>query len=125
MTSFPGFAICLNCMDGRVQWPVIRWIRRRCGVAYVDMITEAGMDGVLAGGKAIDGILKKVEISVNRHGSRDIFVVGHDDCAGNPVDEATHQTNIRAAVQCLKDRYEDCRVSGLWVTTSGDIVEVT
>jgi len=43
-------AICLNCIDGRVQLPVIEWIKQNYGVDHVDMITEPGMDGFLADG---------------------------------------------------------------------------
>ncbi|MEN6292607.1 MAG: carbonic anhydrase [Methanobacterium sp.] len=42
------FATCLNCIDGRVQLPVINWIMKNYNVKYVDMITKAGMDGFLA-----------------------------------------------------------------------------
>ena len=40
-------AVCLNCMDGRAQLPVIEWVKKNCDVEFVDMITEAGMDGFL------------------------------------------------------------------------------
>jgi len=55
------FATCLNCMDGRVQLPVIHWIKENYGVDYVDMITEAGMDGALASEnyKDMHSLLKK------------------------------------------------------------------
>jgi Putative carbonic anhydrase len=39
------FATCLNCIDGRVQIPVIEWITRNKGFKYVDMITKPGIDG--------------------------------------------------------------------------------
>ena len=42
------FITCLNCVDGRVQLPVIQWIKENYNIDYVDMITEAGMDGILA-----------------------------------------------------------------------------
>ena len=41
-------AVCLNCIDGRVQVPVIDWIKDKFKVDHVDMITEPGMDGLLA-----------------------------------------------------------------------------
>lgn len=37
------FATCLNCIDGRVQIPVINWITDNYEIDYVDMVTEAGM----------------------------------------------------------------------------------
>jgi hypothetical protein len=38
------FAAAINCMDGRAQLPVIEWLKRECGVDYVDTITEPGPD---------------------------------------------------------------------------------
>ena len=35
-------------MDGRVQLPVIQWIKENYRVDFVDVITEAGMDSVLS-----------------------------------------------------------------------------
>ena len=62
------FATCLNCMDGRVQLPTIQWSKENYQVDYIDMITEAGMDGVLTNkGTNIEGILQKINISIDKH----------------------------------------------------------
>ena len=42
------FATAINCMDGRVQEQVTLLIKESTGVDYVDMITVAGPDKVLA-----------------------------------------------------------------------------
>lgn len=44
----PKYVTCLNCIDGRAQLPVIQWITLNYQVDYVDMVTEPGMDGILA-----------------------------------------------------------------------------
>ena len=60
------FATCLNCMDGRAQLPVINWIMENYDIKYVDMITEAGINGFLADEYLdISEILKKVRILKN------------------------------------------------------------
>jgi carbonic anhydrase len=85
------FGTAINCMDGRTQIPVIEWMRKRYRVSYVDMITEPGVDAVLAENddtRTIESIKRKVRISTEKHGSRLIAVVGHYDCAGNPVGHA-------------------------------------
>ena len=57
------FVTCLNCIDGRVQLPVIKWIMENYGVEYVDMITTPGMDGILSDETSnIDDILEKNKI---------------------------------------------------------------
>lgn len=42
------FAAVINCMDGRTQVPVIEFMKSRCGVDYVDMVTEPGPVKILA-----------------------------------------------------------------------------
>ena len=108
-------ATCLNCMDGRVQLPVVHWIKEQHRVDFVDVITEAGMDAVLANQDDIHEILRSIDISVNINGSTKLFVVGHFDCRGNPADQNTHHHQIISAVKRLKERWRRHEVSGLWV----------
>ena len=108
-------ATCLNCMDGRVQLPVLTWIKARYPVDFVDVITEAGMDGVLAKQKDISEVLRSVKVSVNLNRSTRLFVVGHYDCRGNPVDENRHREEITRAVKRLRPLWPAQEVFGLWV----------
>jgi len=112
-----NFATCLNCMDGRVQLPVIHWIKENYDVEFIDMITEVGMDGALADKNfEIKGILKKIGLSIGLHGSKSIFIVGHYDCGGNPVDTETHKKQINLAMDRIKSFAKSCTVTGLWVS---------
>ena len=108
-------ATCLNCMDGRVQLPVLYWIKEQHAVDFVDVITEAGMDGVLSGQEDITEVLRSVNISVKLNGSSKLFVVGHYDCRGNPVKEETHRQQIAKAVMRLKGHWPKHDIVGLWV----------
>ena len=66
------FATAINCIDGRVQIPVIEWLKKEYGVNYVDMITEPGPDKVLSENKSdftLQEIKRKVEISISKHAS--------------------------------------------------------
>ena len=108
-------ATCLNCMDGRVQLPVIQWIKENYRVDFVDVITEAGMDNVLANQKDITEVLRSIGISVNVNKSTRLFVVGHYDCRGNPVEESVHRREISSAVKRLKSHWPDHEIMGLWV----------
>src|SRR6185295_2759331 len=87
-------ATCLNCMDGRVQLPVVYWIKENYKVDFVDVITEAGMDGVLSGQEDIREVLRSITISVDVNKSSKLFVVGHYDCRGNPAEEEIHHQQI-------------------------------
>jgi len=81
------FGTALNCIDGRTQIPIIKWFKENSNVDYVDLITEPGVDKVLSQGNwaEIDRVKDKVIISINAHNSNIVAVVGHYDCAANPV----------------------------------------
>lgn len=105
-------------MDGRIQEPVTRYLKENHGAEYVDVITEPGPCGILAGdpdGQTVDSIMKRTDISLHKHGSRLIAVSGHHDCAGNPVEEEAQKKQILASVEFLKGRYPDADVLGLWI----------
>ena len=113
-----NFATAINCMDGRVQLPVIEMVRSVFGVSYVDSITEAGIVKYLSdeiGSIQTKSVLARVEISVNTHGSRAIAVAAHHDCAGNPQGEENQKAQLQRAVEFLKAQFSACEVIGLWV----------
>lgn len=115
--SQPRFVTAINCMDGRVQVPVFRWMTARLSADYVDTITEPGPDAVLATGHRTEwaSIEKCVHISVNVHGSTAVAVVGHHDCNGNPVPDEVHHQQIKQAAAHLCRWNLGVRILGLWV----------
>ncbi len=90
------------------------------------MITEAGMDGVIAGEdlECERSILKKIDISIDKHGSSLIFVVGHHDCGGNPVDDDVHLEQIKVSVDKVKSWKPAVKVIGLWVNDKWEVEKV-
>lgn len=118
------FATVINCMDGRVQLPVNNWLREKMGVDYVDTITEPGPIRILANNNEVNviGSLKeKVGISVGKHGSRLIAVVGHYDCAGNPLSYEEQVPQIMNSIQTVKSWGYEVEVLGLWVDESWSV----
>jgi len=112
------FATAVNCMDGRTQLPVAEFMKKMFKVDYVDMVTEAGPIKILAEFKDIPliaGIKNRVEISVSKHHSKVVAVVGHYDCAGNPVDKQMQLMQISEAIKKIKSRGFDVKLIGLWV----------
>ncbi len=55
-----SFCTTINCMDGRVQLPVIKYLQKHFNVDYVDSITEPGPNLILAKQTNfnIDGLVK-------------------------------------------------------------------
>ncbi len=116
---------CLNCMDGRVQLPVLHWIKENYPVDFVDVITEAGMDAVLSDQKDIGEVLRSIAISVDVNKSSKLFVAGHYDCRGNAVEETTHHRQIRKAVTRLKNHWPNHKTVGLWVDKNWRVTVVS
>ena len=111
------FGTAINCMDGRAQLPVIAWLKERYTLDFVDTITEAGADCVLLRGTPEQGasVQARVRISVEKHGSRLVAVVGHHDCAGNPCSEEEHRRQIAESVTAVRAWGLPVEVIGLWL----------
>lgn len=93
--------------DGRIQEPIVEFGRRRFGAEYPDTITEAGLVGLLAKDpideRLIDSLKKKILISLEKHKSKGILVHGHQECAGNPVEDERQKDDIRKSVKVLQN----------------------
>ena len=121
------FCTVINCMDGRVQLPVIRYLQKRFNVEYVDSITEAGPNLILSEDKntnSIQAILDRLKISVENHNSVGIAIVGHYDCTGNPAPQDNQIMHIQMAIKLLRQRYQDIEIIGLWVDKNWKVHEV-
>ena len=121
------FVTVINCMDGRVQLPVIEYMKNKFGVDYVDMITEPGPIKFLAENSdkmTVGSIRRRVEISAVKHGSKVVAIVGHDDCAGNPVDRQVQVEQIRKAIELAKTWGIDAEYIGLYVNDKWEVEEL-
>jgi hypothetical protein len=126
--SHGSFATAINCMDGRTQIPVIDYIRKKCKVDYVDMITEPGPIRVLAENKdksTLESIKRRVGISTEKHGSGHIVVVGHHDCAGNPVEKEMQLKQILESIRTVRSWFPKAEVIGLWIDEKWTAHEIT
>jgi uncharacterized protein YlxP (DUF503 family) len=114
-------------MDGRVQEPIIQFIKQRFNVSYVDCITEAGPNGILSNQTVqtvVASILNRIDISIDKHNSQGIAIVGHFDCAGNPGDRKFQDQHTSNAINFLKEKYPDQKVIGLYVDDEWSVVEI-
>jgi len=111
------FGTAVNCMDGRVQLPIINWMVDKYHLDYVDMITEPGPDKILAerDAEGTASIKRRVEISVTKHGSRLVVLVSHGDCAGNPVPEEVHLGQLRKAMELVRSWDLPVTIVGVWL----------
>ena len=111
------FATAINCMDGRTQEPIISWAKKTFEVDYVDAITEPGPDKILAEGPdtLIESIRNRVMISVNKHGSQNVIMVSHHDCAGNPVSKEEHLDQLKKSVDVISSWELGVKIIGVWI----------
>jgi carbonic anhydrase len=126
MTSDKKFAGAINCMDGRVQDAVKNYMRQNYSVDYVDMVTEPGPNKILADNQdkaIIENIKKRVEISVEHHGSKVVAVVGHFGCAGNPTEKEVQIGHLKKAEQVVKSFGFPVEIILLWVDGDWKTVE--
>jgi carbonic anhydrase len=105
------FATSVSCMDGRIQIPI----------DFVDVITEPGIDRMVAENLDLESIKNKVGISINAHKSELIVVSGHYDCAGNPVSDEEHISQIRKGIEVISSWGLNVKVVGIWVDDSWNV----
>ena len=122
-----SFCTAINCMDGRVQLPVIHYLMSRLNVRYVDSVTEPGPVKILADqtdAVLLEAIARRVLISTQKHGSRCIAICAHADCTGNPVDEATQKAQLAQAKAYLKTQHPAIEILALWLDINGTVEDV-
>jgi hypothetical protein len=115
-------------MDGRVQLPVIAYLRDRFAVEYVDLVTEPGPVAVLSEpntGPTVQGIYHRVALSLERHRSRGLAVVAHYDCAGNAASPQQQQEQLRTCHDRLRERFPAVPVVALWVDAQWEVRELS
>jgi|SRR5690625_1606744 len=119
----PKYVTAINCMDGRVQLPVINWMKEQFSAEYVDMITEPGPNKILLYGSSeeINRIKEKIKISHERHESKVVAVVGHYDCAGHPISRERKIEKIIHSVDLIDSWEFDMQVLGLYVNDKWEV----
>lgn len=126
MTPIPTFATALICMDGRIQVAAITYIQQRFFVDYVDILSEPGMDGVLARGPEdlVESYRRKAALSQRVHATNVVAVIAHDDCAGNPTTKEQHFADVRRALEVVRSWNLPVSVIGLWVDLDRQVHEI-
>lgn len=121
-----SFCTVINCLDGRAQLPVIAYLQNRFGVEYVDVVTEAGPVGLLATrleSREAESIFRRVGISIQAHASKNLAIVAHYDCAGNPIPDSEQRQQLNICLEMLSNKYPQLEVVGLWLDSNWTIRE--
>jgi hypothetical protein len=122
-----AFVTAINCIDGRVQTPVSKYLKNRFKADYVDMITcpcpvkvlsKSGTDS------QVDFLYESVMISIVKHGSEFVAVVAHHDCSANNLSETEQRNQIEMSIQRMRLWQVPAKIVGLWVNSSWGVEEV-
>ena len=117
MTSVDRFAAVINCMDGRIQTRTIDHLTEWFGARHIDNITTTGavrhLDGAVT--PTGEGLLRSLAVSVEAHGTTQVAIVAHTDCAGNPVSDAEQKTQLRKAAVAVANRFPGLEVVALFL----------
>ena len=117
-------------MDGRVQDPVAELGRQKFGVQFADKITEAGLVGKLAADQIDPNLAESIrfkvaDVSVGKHHSKGIVIHGHQDCAGNPVDDDTHKNQVKKAADFVRSLVQDIPIIPVFVVKENGVWKAT
>jgi hypothetical protein len=121
------FGTVINCIDGRVQYPVMDYLKNNYDVKFFDAANEAGPLKILnerSDKCRLFSLKEQIRISIEAHNSKFIAVVGHHDCAGNPVSRETQEEQIDHALVYLRKAYgEKILYVGLYVNEQWEVEE--
>ena len=121
------FCTAVNCMDGRVQLPLIKFMQKRFNAGFVDIITEPGPNLILAkqtDTAMVESILRRMRLSVDAHASGAIALAGHYGCVGNPAGEEEQKQHLDNGVGLLRSQFETLPVIGVWIDSQWKVHEV-
>lgn len=121
------FVTVINCMDGRVQYPVNQYMQQKYNADFVDMITEPGPNKILA--EAVDttmvnSIKRRYDVSIEKHYSKVVAIVAHYDCGGNSAEKAVQILQVQEAMKLVKSWNTEIEVLGLWVDETWSVNEI-
>ena len=121
------FGTVINCIDGRIQYPVLDYLKTNYNLEFIDAINEAGPLRILTERTdkcRLFSLKEKLRISMEEHGSRFLALAGHHDCSGNPETQSTQEAQIDEALQYLQDTYGNkITYVGLYVNGRWEVEE--
>ena len=121
------FCTVINCMDGRVQLPVIKYLQTYFNVSFVDSITEPGPIAILAERETnplTENILTRLKISIEKHKSVGLAITAHYDCAGNPLAKEMQLKQLQTAIEFIGVQYPTIPIIGLWLDSDFTVKKV-
>ena len=100
-------AVALTCADWRLHQRKVDLnsrLARLLGVHGVDMVAVPGPDGLTRPERSVEwqAAIGQVKLLVGAHAPRALVVAAHQRCAGHPVSDTEHETDVLATAKALK-----------------------
>ncbi len=120
------FGTLINCSDGRVQYPVMDYLKKSYDIEFFDAANEAGP--LLTLTKKTDkcrliSLKEQIRTSLEEHNSKFIALVGHHDCTDNPGDRAYQEKQMDEALDYLRRGFgKDLTYVGLYVNENWELL---
>ncbi|MDX2431111.1 MAG: hypothetical protein QNK35_09270 [Bacteroides sp.] len=118
----------INCIDGRIQYPVLDFLKKNYEMDYFDSLTEAGPLKILTERTdkcRLFSLKEQISTSLEENGSRFIALVGHHDCTDNQEERAGQEKQIDKVLKYLKKAYGDeITYVGLYVNERWEVEEI-
>lgn len=123
------FGTVINCTDGRVQYPVMDYLKNNFNVDFFDSANEAGPLKTLTKNSEkcrLITLKEQIRTSLEEHGSKIIVLVGHHDCNDNPGDRAFQEKQLDESLDYLQRSFgTGITYVGLYVNEAWTVVEYT
>ncbi len=123
------FGTVINCTDGRVQYPVMDYLKKHFEIEFFDSANEAGPLRTLC--KKSDKcrlitLKEQIRTSLEDHGSKFIALVGHHDCNDNPGNRAFQESQLDESLDYLQRSFgTEITYVGLYVNEKWEVEEYT
>lgn len=123
------FGTVINCTDGRVQYPVLDYLKKNFDIDFFDSANEAGPLRTLT--KKSDKcrlitLKEQIRASLEDHDSKFIALVGHHDCTDNPGDRAFQEDQLDQSLDYLQRSFgTGITYLGLYVNERWEVEEYT
>ncbi len=121
------FGTVINCTDGRVQYPVLDYLKNNFDLDFFDSANEAGPLRTLT--KKSDKcrlitLKEQIRASLEDHDSKFIALVGHHDCTDNPGDRAFQEDQLDLSLDYLQRAFgTGITYLGLYVNERWEVEE--
>ena len=113
-------ALIVCCIDFRFQKYIRDWTDKELIDKTYDLVGFAGST------KELDTVMKQVDISVELHHTKDIYLIHHEDCGAYGAEDSKerHKHDLKKARKAVLQKYPNVQVHLLYIYLNGNFEKV-